>query len=91
MRLPRLYQGRNGFLVVVAATVWMAGCQNDLPVSPVVPNPESQSLDASTRDGESFERYVLVIPDAPNQVPDAAPPPGPDAPPAPPVVCVTAS
>jgi fibro-slime domain-containing protein len=87
MRLPRLYQGRNGFLVVVAATVWMAGCQNDLPVSPVVPNPESQSLDASTRDGESFERYVLVIPDAPNQVPDAAPPPGPDAPPAPPVVC----
>ena len=69
MRLPRLYQGRNGFLVVVAATVWMAGCQNDLPVSPVVPNPEPQSLDASTRDGESFERYVLVIPDAPTKCP----------------------
>jgi len=33
MRLPRLYQGRNGFFVVVAATVWVAGCQNDLPVS----------------------------------------------------------
>jgi len=87
MRLPQFYRWQNGFLAMLAAIVWVTGCVTDLPVTPIAPDSGSQSTGGATTDGGGAEGYTMVIPDAPEQMPDVALPPGPDTPPAPVAVC----
>ena len=86
MRLPQLDRRQNGFLAVLAATISATACGVDQPVNAYVPEPTPQSTDAGARDGGSLDRFVFVIPEVSDQVPDLAPP-RPDTPPAPVVVC----
>ena len=87
MRLPQLYQRQNGFLAVLAATISFAGCQDAVPVGDYVPDASLHPTNPGTKDGATSDRFIFVLPDVSAQVPDIAPPPGPDAPPPPVAVC----
>jgi fibro-slime domain-containing protein len=86
MRLPLSYQRKSGFLALLAATISVTGCQVDKPVDAYSPGPSPQSADGGTGDVQTFDQFVLVVPDASDHVPDLAPP-IPDTPPAPLAVC----
>jgi len=87
MRLLQFHQRQNGLLTLLAATISITGCGVQQPVTLSPPDPNSPSPTGGTKDAGNLDRFVFSVPDAPDQVPDAALPPHPDTPPAPVAVC----